>query len=249
MRITSTEQLDPYPFRNWCDAQISETLSDEIGGHLGKVGTGTIATRLGIGGRRLYRWRYENKTLDRGDLEDALFVAGVEISDLYPDLVQVSDGPTHGYCPSCKEEVPINERRLCLWCDTKTFYGKPGNALGETAKLADGQVRQLYALHMRGATAAELGRRIWRGAGYGSAESAEQGIRRGFRRLNLPLQIWIEPQHRRCKGRRTWWPNKGAQCKRYAVNGSEYCLQHDPARRDELLELTAKMTEAQELAA
>lgn len=45
-----------------------------------------------------------------------------------------------------------------------------------------------------------------------------------------------EVRGQRCVGVRLQYPDKGAPCKRPALAGSDYCLQHDPERRAEVLD-------------
>jgi len=60
--------------------------------------------------------------------------------------------------------------------------------------------------------------------------------RRGWRAIRGPGRP-------RCKGRRLSYPRKGEPCLRPAMEGSEYCAQHDPARREERLVHMAAMRE------
>lgn len=232
MKIAISEQLDPTPFREWCDERIRDERSDGAGGHL--LSPGAFAGKLGITTDVLRVWRRSYRTLNRTELEEALRRAGYQIWDVYPELASDGDGPTHGYCPSCKEDVPVDERMRCLWCDGRAWKGRSGDPPGAQSKLTDRQVKALYELHLRGVSVIELGRRIWKQAGYSSWTTAEKGVRYGFKRLRLPVVVPTTPIHRRCIGLKTGTPNKGSRCSRYAVRGSEYCREHDPAKRQEV---------------
>ncbi len=48
---------------------------------------------------------------------------------------------------------------------------------------------------------------------------------------------------RRCAGAKLQYPDKGRPCRHYATPGSEYCWQHDPARRVDVEQNMAAMRE------
>lgn len=50
--------------------------------------------------------------------------------------------------------------------------------------------------------------------------------------------------YRTCAGIKTQPPRKGSPCTRYAMEGSDYCLNHDPARRAEVVERVTQAREA-----
>lgn len=95
--------------------------------------------------------------------------------------------PTHAYCPSCKEDSAIDFERHCLWCggETRTAH-KPGKPAGVWGKLEDRHLRALHRFHLeQGVSIRELGRRVWRQAGFAGAHSAGVAISYGFKRLGL----------------------------------------------------------------
>lgn len=100
----------------------------------------------------------------------------------------MTDRPTHGYCPECKEDSAIDFERRCLWCGTATRQGRGGGKpKGVYGKLEDRHLRALHVFHIdKGVSIRELGRRIWRQAGFASAHSADVAIGEGFKRLGLP---------------------------------------------------------------
>lgn len=81
------------------------------------------------------------------------------------------------------------DRGVCPWCDTPLTRRRGGWRRPDTAakhKLTDEQLRALHLLHVReGVSVRELGRRIYRRAGYRSAKSAAMGVLGGWRRLGL----------------------------------------------------------------
>lgn len=105
----------------------------------------------------------------------------------------MNDRPTHGYCPTCEEESPINLSGLCLWCDTPTVSEIPKKRGGWKRPdlqgprfITEKQLRALHRLHTdEGISARELGRRIFETAGYATANSALMAILGGWRRLDL----------------------------------------------------------------
>lgn len=212
------EQLDPQPFRDWVDSRLRPVSDKDVFGIDEVVVTvEQLARELGLGDRRLWRWRYEVKSLERIEVEEALHKADVGFWEVYPDAAPVTiTGPSR---------------------------------LGQGSKLSDDQVRRLYELHEAGASIRELGRRLWRPAGYRSLGAAEKGIRRGFARLGLPPLGRPGLSHRRCRGIKTWWPNKGARCRRAPVLGSDFCREHDPTRRDEVVATLDHAREVMEAAA
>jgi hypothetical protein len=208
-----SEQLSPQPFRQWCAWRLDPTGWDRPdSAPTGEALIEQLAFELGLGERRLHRWRKESKTLERIEVEEALHNADVGFWEVYPDVPPVeATGP---------------------------------NRLGQGSKLSDDQVRRLYELHEAGASIRELGRRFWRPLDYRSLAAAEKGIRRGFARLGLPPLGRPGLSHRRCKGIKTWWPDKGRRCRRAPVLGSDFCREHDPARRAEVV---ATLDRAREL--
>lgn len=52
------------------------------------------------------------------------------------------------------------------------------------------------------------------------------------RRREAGLGIHMEPLQPRCKAVRVCYPRKGEPCRKPAMRGSDYCISHDPARRD-----------------
>ena len=96
---------------------------------------------------------------------------------------------THGFCPNCKEECAVDAELRCLWCDTPTRKKKRGGGrpVGVHGKLTDRHLQALHHFHLeQGISIRELGRRIWRKAGYASPASAAESISQGFKRLHLP---------------------------------------------------------------
>lgn len=207
------EQRSPQPFRQWCAWRLDPQGWDRPDApRVEDTVVERLAFDLGMGERKLRRWRNENESLERIEVEEALHHADVGFWEVYPDA------------PS------LNMVRR----------GGPGHEPGFRSKLRDDDVRALYELHLKGATIRELGRRIWKRAGYSSIDSAENAIRRGFRRLGLEYTALPPSRFGRCKGIRRWWPNKGAPCSKFAMRGSDYCMQHDEERRAEVLQQTAK---------
>lgn len=112
--------------------------------------------------------------------------------------------PTHGWCPSCKEESAIAADRRCMWCGEETRKrGRGGKPKGVHGKLEDRHLRALHRLHSeQGLSLRELGRRIWEKAGYANAHSAGMAISYGFRRLGLPALSQAEATARANEARR-----------------------------------------------
>ena len=205
MRRRNDLALDPQPFRDWVNARVAfpTRAPESLGEFAGATGTDRLARELGLEDRELYRWRFENQTLDRLAVEEALEHADVSMAAVYPDLPE--------------------------WPRIKGSLGPPP---GFRSKLTDDQIRVLHRLHTeREMSIRELGRRIYEQAGYRSPDAAVFGIRRGFRRLCLTA-TWRHPSTlattapRRCTETKT----NGEPCEAFAEEGSELCWPH--ANRD-----------------
>jgi hypothetical protein len=112
-----TDGLDPTPFRSWCDSRLTdgEGRADEIGEAAARYTVTELAADLGVGERRLWRWRNDVVTIERCDLEDALHRAGSALWEVYG--VEDVDLEAEAYCERCKDTVtPIGG--LCPWCDS-----------------------------------------------------------------------------------------------------------------------------------
>lgn len=98
--------------------------------------------------------------------------------------------PTHGWCSNCSENSAINFTGECLWCGGPTEQRtgrRRGKPVGVYGKLDDRHLKALHCFHHdKGVSIRELGRRVWRAAGYASAKTAAQSISDGFKRLGLP---------------------------------------------------------------
>lgn len=96
---------------------------------------------------------------------------------------------THGFCPGCNEESALDARGACLWCGAAvtTLRVKGRYKRRIDTFLTDDHLRKLHHLHFDGGfSIRELGKRIWKAAGYASWNSAARAIARGFHRLHLP---------------------------------------------------------------
>lgn len=76
--IPASRQLDPRPFREWCERRIGDGI--------GQVTARQLAAHLDLDERRLYAWRYQNTWIDRPLLEDALDHMDMRVWELYGDL-------------------------------------------------------------------------------------------------------------------------------------------------------------------
>lgn len=211
--VAAASILDPAPFREWCNSLLApkpEEWTHTLGELAGKATADVLAVRLGIDGRRLYAWRFENRHLDRDMVEDALHRAGYALDDVYPDL----------------DLGGVRERN------------RGGVLPGTTGRLRDPHLEVLHRLHIeRGMSIREMARRLWRGLGYASEDAADFAIRKGWKRLRLEVRRRpsISDAVGRCKGRKSTYPEKGRLCRERAMVDSEFCREHDPARRNEVL--------------
>lgn len=142
-------------------------------------------------------------------------------------------------------DVHLSELPDELWIEpkqTKTVApDRGGTPPGLYGRLNDSALRVLHRLHSeRGLPVKELARRVYGRAGFASAGSAESAIREGFKRLDLPVRRQPPPEHRRCEGIKSTYPNKGRRCIEPTMVGSQFCFAHDPARRAEVVRLAAE---------
>jgi len=215
----NVDPIDPQPFRKWCDERIQpppKQWRHTAGELAGKVTVEELASELGLGDRRLYAWRFENKALEQGAVEVALDRAGYRITDVYPDLQPLDSG----------EKVP--------------FRPYPGFR----CKLSDDQLKVLHRFHAeRGFAVKELARQVYEQVGYASVGAAEWGIRTGFRRLGLEVirrHPTALPAARLC-GKPT---ADGSPCRAFRFGDSDLCWQHtfpDLARKRALAATAARM--------
>jgi hypothetical protein len=203
----SSAFLDPGPFRKWYREQKKTTTSKGL------------ARQIGIDPRTLRRWDDPTQRIRRSDLEAALEGTDFLLGDIYPELV--GREAEIAFCPSCQEEVAI-EGRECLWCGCHL-----DQKAGTMGKLKDRHFRALHKLHTDGGlTIRELGRRVYKRAGYSSAKSAEVTIWRAFHRLELPIVDRrvnpLPPESRQCTGTTP----AGERCPRWTMLGESVCWSH-----------------------
>lgn len=229
------EQLSPQPFRQWCAWRLDPQGWDRPdSAPVEEAAVRQLAYDLGIGERKLHRWRVENQSLEKAEVADALHHADCALWEVYPDADEATAERTHGYCTGCREDVPVGPQLDCLFCGKRTWRKRSGVDMSAYSKLTDEQLRKLHKLNQQGVTIRELGRRIWRATGYSSFMSAEGGIRRGFRRLGLQTTstYGYEAPLRRCRKIAT---STGRPCGKWPMVGSDYCMQHDEERREEVV--------------
>jgi hypothetical protein len=167
------------------------------------------------------------------------------------------------YCPTCAQDALTMDDGRCAWCDTPTRR-RPGKPAGKWGKLTDEQIRAAHLVYVeRGLSMRKLGALLCERFGFASAQSCSQALWSGFQRLALPARDRIEATvaastthgrgarrdqaaykrwrreqqgyRPRCAGLRAGHPRKGEPCARPAMVDSDYCLNHDPARRPEVL--------------
>lgn len=177
---------------------------------------------------------------------------------------EVTTGPDN-ICPFCESNTrekakPVRggwsrpDRRGSKYTETQLralhvahLRGRSINALARQTYEQVG-----YATH---GTAANAISRQWKHLGLAARDRIEQAVlsstkhgrkrrnqtnveQNAYRRWHAKQMGWNAlqgPGRPRCAGVRTQHPDKGGPCERAAMEGSEYCLQHDPARRAEVV--------------
>lgn len=108
------EQLDPQPFRDWVDERLGADADDAA-----------TVKRLALAlfpedteetsARKLHRWRFENKTLEKAEVADALHHADSALWEVYG--VEEIDLEDDAYCERCHDTVTPIEG-VCPWCES-----------------------------------------------------------------------------------------------------------------------------------
>lgn len=125
-----------------------------------------------------------------------------------------------------------HERGYSIRALGRQIYEKMGYASAESAAMAisDGFKRlHLTAQAQPEATASSNRRRAAKDSP-GKANSTE--YKRWLRKKNGGM--------RPCQGVRKNYPNKGRPCQRYALKDSDFCLQHDPKRKAEVVQIAKR---------
>lgn len=86
------------------------------------------------------------------------------------------------YCPQCRQETSLHENGICPWCDTPLRIKTRDGALSER------HLRVLYELKQRGYTVKAIAQSNYRAWGYSSANTCQNAISLGWRRLELSSQ-------------------------------------------------------------
>ena len=135
--------------------------------------------------------------------------------------------------------------------------------------LSDAQVDQIYDAYLKGSSVRDIAKVVWEKLGYANAHTCANSIyynldaagyklrsnatvlrRRNYRHgmgardNKVAYKRWKRRQDptklRKCKGSKLTYPQKGRPCDRYALDGSDYCYQHDPEKRADVLAHVAK---------
>lgn len=110
----------------------------------------------------------------------------------------MSDRPTHGYCPECREDSAIGFDGSCLWCGGPTQQRSRVKRGGwqrpdlRGAKYTEDQLRVLHLAHERGESINALAKQTYERVGYKSHGSAASAICREWKRMGLRARDRIE---------------------------------------------------------
>jgi hypothetical protein len=169
---------------------------------------------LGDDARRIRAWREGSDEPTLGVLDRVLTKLDIHMDELPDDLRHRVEG----------EAVERANRR--------------------NAKLTDSQLRALHLLHTKGGySIRQLAERVWKRAGHKSPEGATAAIRRGFRRLYLPIQHRHPsefPHLPRCE----FIKKDGTRCSAFPVAGETLCFPHHPAHREQVRRSTLRAVRA-----
>ena len=178
---------------------------------------------------------------------------------------------TFAWCPACEQAVTEFDNGRCPWCDgpIRTRRGKPVGVWGKLSDdqlrllhklhMEGASMRELgrriyrqvgYASAKAAAVSISHG---WRRLGLAARAQGEATRQSNVERRapaspgtadRKAYKRWRRARNgglRRCMGVRLTAPRKGHACQHYAAPGSDYCWQHEPARRDEVHEQMAAL--------
>jgi hypothetical protein len=235
----SETRLPSAPFRDWILRMVAElgtqdALEAQVGHDLHKIASG----------------QYRTVGLDLVD--EILAAAGVHLSDVYPDLYATDD----------LEPLPERRggwKRPDKWCrysrdQLRVLYKIHLEHDQSINALAKATYEKLgYSSHGSAASAISNG---WKRMGLKARDRIEMcriastihgrapkhGPRPGYKTFlcNQRGYEWRPP----CKGIKRQPPRKGSPCLRSAMEGSDYCVAHDPLR---MLENQARLVRARSL--
>lgn len=135
-------------------------------------------------------------------------------------------------------------------------------------KLSRRHVKLAYEAYQSGHSLRGIAAKIYEDAGYASVKSCANALHKAFVREGWPLRgrvaavVKVSTTHghasrdnkaeykrwrrrqdpekmRPCAGVKTTYPNKDRPCRRFAQDGGDFCFNHDPERRDEVLATAA----------
>jgi hypothetical protein len=108
----------------------------------------------------------------------------------------LADRPTHGWCPSCKEESAIDNAGNCLWCGKATEQRPKRGGWKrpdlQGSRYTEAQLRALHLAHQRGASINSLAKRTFDKVGYKTPGSAATAIGREWKNMGLKARDRIE---------------------------------------------------------
>jgi hypothetical protein len=109
-----------------------------------------------------------------------------------------TDRPTHGWCPTCKEDSAIDAAGNCLWCGGPTQQRQQRNRGGwkrpdlAGSRYTEPQLRALHLAHMRGESLNSLAKQTHQVVGYKTYGSAAAAISRDWKRMGLCARDRVE---------------------------------------------------------
>lgn len=140
----------------------------------------------------------------------------------------------------------------------------PGLAFRRPRLISEVTLQEARVLYASGLSTRKVAAIIWPRTGYKTEASCADSLHSLFQHRGWPLRSlsevtsarnyrhgnaprgrdesayrrWLKEQRGdyrpQCAGARTQYPRKGERCQRPALHGSDYCVSHDPARRDEM---------------
>lgn len=193
------------PFVTWLHGELERLRHDQTIAHTEQSAhkppvNQALADRLGISARRLHDYLHrvgdeQPDTVFRSRVEDMLENAGLQLWEVYPDLIDDVELEPDAYCERCRDTVsPIGG--LCPWCDSETGPLRRGGWKRPDiagSRYTDAQLRVMHIVHIeQGVSINELGRQTFAKVGYKNYQSAARAIGTAWSGLGLAARDRIE---------------------------------------------------------
>lgn len=233
------EIVEAGPIRAWLEERI-EAQDHTI-----------VAARCGVHPRAVYRVLHEEDklTVEKADRWLTTYNDGTRLVDLWPDLNDEgarADVDSRGRDLTKKRGIPAKLTDDQLQA-VYLLHMNAGLSLRELARQGWntwGYSSEKSALNALSSNLRRMGleprNRIEATVKASTVHGlASRKAKRDYTPEYAEHRNALRRQSQRCRGVRGHYPRKGAQCEHFALIGGDFCLQHDPSRREEVLATVA----------